>query len=85
MLGLNYSLAEFSTPALPLYISLATGIFMGIFLFVNLREKVGVKYCNMLMAAVWTFYNSDIDRGIWFWNCVRRRYVSHSFDEWQRY
>lgn len=54
MLGINYSLAEFSTPALPLYISLAAGIFVGIFLFVNLREKVGVKYCNMLMAAVFS-------------------------------
>lgn len=54
MLGLNYYLAEFSTPALALYISLGAGIVGGIFLFVNMREKIGVKYCTMLMAAVFS-------------------------------
>jgi GPH family glycoside/pentoside/hexuronide:cation symporter len=54
MLGLNYYLAEFSTPAVPLYASLAIGIVFGVFLFVKNRERWGVKGCTMLMAALFS-------------------------------
>ncbi|MCX6055925.1 MAG: MFS transporter [Chloroflexi bacterium] len=54
MLGLNYYLAEFSIPAVPLYAALAVGIIGGVFLFVNVRERWGVKGCTMVMAAVFS-------------------------------
>ena len=54
MLGLNYYLAEFSIPAVPLYAGLAVGIVGGVFLFVNVRERWGVKGCTMVMAAVFS-------------------------------
>jgi GPH family glycoside/pentoside/hexuronide:cation symporter len=54
MLGLNYYLAEFSIPAVPLYASLAIGIVFGVFLFVKNRERWGVKGCTMLMAALFS-------------------------------
>lgn len=54
MLGLNYYLAEFSLPAIPLYISLGVGIVGGVFFFVNFREKLGVKGCTMMMALVFS-------------------------------
>jgi len=54
MLGLNYYLAEFDLPAVPLYAALAVGIVGGVFLFVNRREQWGVKVCTMVMAAVFS-------------------------------
>jgi glycoside/pentoside/hexuronide:cation symporter, GPH family len=54
MLGLNYYLAEFSIPAVALYAGLAAGIVGGVFLFVNVRERWGVKGCTMFMAAVFS-------------------------------
>ena len=54
MLGLNYYLAEFDIPAVPLYTALGVGIVGGVFLFVNMRERWGVKGCTMLMAAVFS-------------------------------
>ncbi len=54
MLGLNYYLAEFSIPAVAFYASLAVGIVGGIFLFVNVREKWGVKKSTIFMAAVFS-------------------------------
>ncbi|MBI4927867.1 MAG: MFS transporter, partial [Anaerolineae bacterium] len=54
MLGLNYYLAEFDISAVPLYASLAVGIVGGVFLFVNLRERLGVKGCTLLMTAVFS-------------------------------
>jgi GPH family glycoside/pentoside/hexuronide:cation symporter len=54
MLGLNYYLAEFDLPAVPLYASLGVGIVGGVFLFVKLRERLGVKGCTLLMAAVFS-------------------------------
>jgi GPH family glycoside/pentoside/hexuronide:cation symporter len=54
MLGLNYYLAEFSIPAVPLYAALGIGIVGGVFLFVNRREAWGVKVCTMVMAAVFS-------------------------------
>jgi glycoside/pentoside/hexuronide:cation symporter, GPH family len=54
MLGLNYYLAEFSIPAIPLYAALGVGIIGGVFLFVNFRERWGVKGCTMVMAAVFS-------------------------------
>ena len=54
MLGLNYYLAEFAIPAVPLYAGLAVGIVGGVFLFVNVRERCGVKGCTMVMAAVFS-------------------------------
>jgi len=54
MLGLNYYLAEFDIPAVPLYAALGVGIVGGVFLFVNRRERWGVKGCTMLMAAVFS-------------------------------
>lgn len=54
MLGLNYYLAEFSIPAVPLFATLGIGIVGGVFLFVNFRERWGVKGCTMLMAAVFS-------------------------------
>ncbi len=54
MLGLNYYLAEFSIPAVPLYAALGVGIVGGVFLFVNRREPWGVKTCTMVMAAVFS-------------------------------
>ncbi len=55
MLGLNYYLAEFSIPAIPVYAMLAVGIIGGIFFFVKMRERLGVKGCMILMAAVFSF------------------------------
>ncbi len=54
MLGLNYYLAEFDIPAVPLYAALGLGILSGIFLFVNRREQWGVKICTMVMAGVFS-------------------------------
>lgn len=52
MLGLNYYLAEFDVPALPLYAALGVGIVGGIVLFVRIRERLGIKRCMMLTTAV---------------------------------
>lgn len=54
MLGLNYYLSEFALPAVPLYGALGVGIVGGIFLFVNIRERLGVKGCTILMAGVFS-------------------------------
>ena len=54
MLGLNYYLSEFSIPAVPLYAGLAAGIVGGVFLFVNKRERWGVKGSTMVMSAVFS-------------------------------
>jgi glycoside/pentoside/hexuronide:cation symporter, GPH family len=54
MLGLNYYLAEFAIPAVPLYASLGIGIVGGVIAFVRLRERLGVKVCMMIMAAVFS-------------------------------
>lgn len=54
MLGLNYYLAEFAIPAVPLYASLGFGIVFGVFLFVKNRERWGVKGCTMLMSALFS-------------------------------
>lgn len=54
MLGLNYYLAEFSIPAVPLYAALGVGIIGGVFFFVKMRDRLGVKGCTMLMAVVFS-------------------------------
>ena len=54
MLGLNYYLAEFDLPAAPLYAALGVGIIGGVFFFVKMRDRLGVKGCTMLMAAVFS-------------------------------
>jgi GPH family glycoside/pentoside/hexuronide:cation symporter len=54
MLGLNYYLAEFSIPAIPLYACLGVGIVGGIFLFVNFRDKWGIKRNTIIMTAVFS-------------------------------
>jgi GPH family glycoside/pentoside/hexuronide:cation symporter len=54
MLGLNYFLSEFSIPPIALYASLGVGIIVGIFLFVNVREKWGVKKSTIIMSAVFS-------------------------------
>lgn len=54
MLGLNYYLSEFDIPATLVYAALAVGIVGGVFLFVNVREKWGVKKSTMFMAAVFS-------------------------------
>ncbi len=54
MLGLNYYLSEFSVPAVVVYLALAVGIVGGVFLFVKMRERWGIKGCMMVMAAVFS-------------------------------
>ncbi|HEY9075056.1 MAG TPA: MFS transporter [Anaerolineaceae bacterium] len=54
MLGLNYYLAELGIPPVPLYASLAVGIIGGVFFFVRMRERLGVKGCLLLMTAVFS-------------------------------
>lgn len=54
MLGLNYYLAEFDIPAVPLYAALGVGIIGGVFFFVKMRDRLGVKRSTMLMAAVFS-------------------------------
>jgi GPH family glycoside/pentoside/hexuronide:cation symporter len=54
MLGLNYYLGEFSLPAVPLYAALGVGIVGGVFFFVRLREKLGVKVCTMIMTLIFS-------------------------------
>ncbi len=54
MLGLNYYLAEFDVPATLIYAALGVGIIGGIFFFVNMRDRLGVKQCTMIMAAVFS-------------------------------
>ena len=54
MLGLNYFLAEFELPALPLYGALAVGIVVGVVLFVNVRDRWGIKRATMFMAGVFS-------------------------------
>ncbi len=54
MLGLNYFLSEFSISPIAVYASLGVGIVGGIFLFVNVREKWGVKKSTIFMSAVFS-------------------------------
>jgi GPH family glycoside/pentoside/hexuronide:cation symporter len=54
MLGLNYYLAEFATPAAAFYGSLAVGIVGGVFFFVNTREEWGIKKSSLFMTAVFS-------------------------------
>jgi GPH family glycoside/pentoside/hexuronide:cation symporter len=54
MLGLNYYLAEFNLPALPLYGALALGIIVGVILFINVRDRWGIKKATMFMAGVFS-------------------------------
>lgn len=54
MLGLNYFLSEFSISPIAVYASLGVGIVGGIFLFVNVREKWGVKKSAIIMSAVFS-------------------------------
>jgi GPH family glycoside/pentoside/hexuronide:cation symporter len=54
MLGLNYYLSEYEMPAVVLYTALAVGIIGGVFLFVNMRERWGVKGCMLVMAAIFS-------------------------------
>jgi GPH family glycoside/pentoside/hexuronide:cation symporter len=54
MLGLNYYLSEFSISPIAVYASLGVGIVCGIFLFVNVREKWGVKKSTIFMSAVFS-------------------------------
>jgi len=54
MLGLNYYLSEFDIPAIAVYSALGAGIIGGVFLFVNMRERWGVKGCMLVMAAIFS-------------------------------
>jgi GPH family glycoside/pentoside/hexuronide:cation symporter len=54
MLGLNYYLAEFDLPAVPLYGALAVGILVGVILFINVRDRWGIKRATMFMAGVFS-------------------------------
>ena len=51
MQGVLYYFDELKVPGLPLYVSLAAGIVLGVFVWVNLRERVGVKNC--LLGWLW--------------------------------
>jgi len=54
MLGLGYYLDELGLPGVPLYAALGVGIILGIIVFVNRREKWGVKNSTRLMALVFS-------------------------------
>jgi GPH family glycoside/pentoside/hexuronide:cation symporter len=52
MQGVLYYFDEIDIPGLPIYIGLAGGIIAGVFLWVNMREKWGVKRCLMVWLAI---------------------------------
>lgn len=54
MLGLNYYLSEFEMSGTLLYAALGVGIIGGIFFFINMRDRLGVKKCTMIMAGVFS-------------------------------
>jgi GPH family glycoside/pentoside/hexuronide:cation symporter len=45
MQGVLYYFDELKVPGLPLYLGLAGGIILGVILWVNLRDRIGVKKC----------------------------------------
>jgi GPH family glycoside/pentoside/hexuronide:cation symporter len=52
MQGVLYYFDELKVPGLPLYLSLAAGIVGGVVLWVNLRERWGVKRCLLAWLAI---------------------------------
>ena len=52
MQGVLYYFDELKVPGLPIYIALAVGIVAGVFLWVNLRERLGVKRCLLAWLAI---------------------------------
>lgn len=54
MLGLNYYLGEIRIPAMAFYAALGAGIVSGVVLFVNVRERWGVRRSMLFMTAVFS-------------------------------
>lgn len=52
MQGVLYYFDEIDVPGLPLYLGLAGGIILGVILWVNLRERIGVKKCLQAWLAI---------------------------------
>lgn len=52
MQGVLYYFDELKIPGLPLYVALAVGIVLGVFLWVNLRDRWGVKKCLQVWLAL---------------------------------
>ena len=54
MQGVLYYFDEIDVPAMPLYAALGVGIVAGVILFVQMREKWGVKNSTRLMALIFS-------------------------------
>ncbi len=93
MLGLNYYLAEFSIPAVPLYAALGVGIIGGVFFFVKMRDPHGGQSftiahgsrflcgCFMVLVGGRLFLPRWWVLLLWNWFC--RWHVPDPVDEWR--
>lgn len=52
MMGVLYYFDEIDVPALPVYIALAVGIVAGVFLWVNMRDRWGLKKCLIIWLGL---------------------------------
>jgi glycoside/pentoside/hexuronide:cation symporter, GPH family len=54
MQGVLYYFDEIKVPSIPVFVGLGVGIVGGVFLWVNLRERWGVKKCLLAWLAIFT-------------------------------
>jgi GPH family glycoside/pentoside/hexuronide:cation symporter len=54
MQGVLYYFDELKVPSLPIFIAMAAGILLGVFLWVQCRERWGVKKCLLVWLAIFS-------------------------------